>query len=89
MGDSTTPETMRQARRWEEHCTKYVRAGLCYRCAAQAAWGHQIGFTSSHRPCESCTPIVAAFPHAEVNAWRSLTRAPSASQLPARELMHI
>jgi hypothetical protein len=68
------PESLSQARAWDRCRAKYAAAGLCDACAAQAAWGHQIGFgyvstrpwlEADRRikaPCESCAPIVAAFP---------------------------
>ena len=71
---SDRTETMRQARTWDMVKTKYVAAGLCHKCAAQAAWGHQLGFgfrstrnwpdedRGIKPPCETCAPIVATFP---------------------------
>lgn len=67
------PETLRQARRWDSAFTRYTRAGLCPRCASQAAWAGQIGYSRVHPPCEGCAPIVANFPGARhVSGWRSL-----------------
>lgn len=51
------PETMIQARTWEVVKNRYLRAGLCLRCAAQAAWGHQCGFRLIHPPCEVCRAL--------------------------------
>jgi hypothetical protein len=54
---STLPETARQAGTWEATKTHYLRAGLCFKCAAQAAYGHQQGsggFGSLRRPCPGC-----------------------------------
>lgn len=47
------PETFRQAGTWENVKNKYVDAGLCNGCAGQAAYGHQLGFTRIHPPCEA------------------------------------
>ena len=38
------PETIDQAIVWETTKNAYLRDGLCHRCAAQAAWGHQCGW---------------------------------------------
>jgi hypothetical protein len=56
------PETIGQARVWTRKQGRYEIAGLCVVCAAQAAWGHAIGFQKIHDPCLICQPIVAAFP---------------------------
>ena len=34
-------ETMRQAQRWDVIKLRHTDAGLCDRCAAHIAWGHQ------------------------------------------------
>lgn len=49
----STPETMGQARTWDAIVSKYRLTGFCDRCAAQAAWGHQLGFTHV-RPVGEC-----------------------------------
>lgn len=56
------PETLGQARTWDRKCRRYILAGLCPKCAAQAAYGHADGFQKIHDPCAMCQPIVAAFP---------------------------
>lgn len=66
------PETLRQARRFDERAAQYRRALGCDRCAAQAAYGHQEGFAVVHPPCEACWPIVADFPVPAVNGWRKI-----------------
>lgn len=67
-----SPETFRQAQRWDSAVIRYSRAGLCGPCASQAAWAGQIGYSRVRPPCEECAPIVADFPGAEhVNGWRS------------------
>lgn len=69
------PETLGQARRWETIKRRYIGAGLCDKCAAQAAWGHQIGFTRSNAPCADCAAVVGAFPKGTSHAtWKALER---------------
>ena len=68
-------ETLAQAQEWQRSLTRYLRAGLCHICAAQAAFGHSIGFSHSHPPCAVCAPIVAAFPHPATAPWRKLLKA--------------
>lgn len=48
------PETLRQARRWDETAARYRAHGLDPSCAAQLAWGHQVGFSQVHPPCDEC-----------------------------------
>ena len=55
-------ETFDQAQTFETIKNKYLGDGLCFRCAAQAAYGHQHGFTMVHPPCAKCLPVVARFP---------------------------
>lgn len=64
-------ETVRQATTFEGVRKHYIRLGLCSRCAAQAAFGHQLGFSRSKSPCPVCQPIVDQFPTAKPNRWRS------------------
>ena len=67
------PETIRQAHTWETVKRQVLRAGLCEKCAAQYAWGCQIGFTLSHPPCGACTEVVAQHGGRErPNGWRTL-----------------
>ena len=57
------PETLREAQSWETVKNKYLEIGLCVRCASQAAWGHQVGFSNlEHDPCDVCAPLVAELP---------------------------
>lgn len=49
-----TPETLRQAQTWDAVKVRYLRAGFCEVCAAQAAWGHQLGFSHVNNPCHGC-----------------------------------
>jgi hypothetical protein len=78
------PETMTQAKVWDRKKRRYLNAGLCFHCAAQAAWGHEIGFGKIADPCPQCQPIVDLFetPGPSGSKWRkcllhleSLTRA--------------
>lgn len=72
------PETMRQAQRWEAIKLCYADAGLCDRCAAQAAWGHEgntAGWDGLHPPCDRCEPAVRRFPVPTTNPlWRKYKR---------------
>lgn len=53
------PETLRQARRWESLAVTYRAAGLCDRCASQAATARQLGHSQSAGPCSTCWPLWA------------------------------
>ena len=65
------PETIHQARDWDRYKNTYLAGGLCHRCSAQAAWGHQCGFTLIRPPCEECVLLVAALPERAAGAvWR-------------------
>jgi hypothetical protein len=70
-GRAASVETLRQARLFDAYKRRYVRLGLCYACAAQAAWGHQLGFSLSKPPCPACQPVVNTFPVRRPNQWRS------------------
>lgn len=70
---SVRPETPGQA----ELCDRVTRlahnlGGLCWRCSAQLAFGHQNGFASVHPPCASCAPVVQRLPVAKLNGWRTV-----------------
>jgi hypothetical protein len=75
---ATPPETLSQAREWQKTLARYLRAGLCHRCAAQAAWAHQTcagGWSTIHPPCPTCSGIVETFDLATPNpAWRKILR---------------
>ena len=68
------PESMRQAQRWDVVKLRYIDAGLCARCAAQAAWGHQDnagGWDTLQPPCGPCALVVRDFPMSTTNSlWR-------------------
>lgn len=64
-------ETPRQARTFSTVKGHYLTLGLCSPCAAQAAFGHQLGFSRSKPPCNSCRAIIASFPVEEPGPWRS------------------
>jgi hypothetical protein len=72
------PETMRQAQRWDVIKLRYMDAGVCGRCAAQLAWGHQDnagGWTHLRSPCDKCAPIVRDLPVPTTNPlWRKFER---------------
>lgn len=72
MSSLSKPETLGQARRWQQRLTRYTEAGLCHRCAAQAAYGATHGWSVVHPPCSSCEPVVQSFPIAKTNGWRAL-----------------
>ncbi len=65
------PETMRTAIAWQTVKNHYVTLGLCHVCAAQAAYGHQVGFTRINQPCPDCAGVVVGFPDGAANGWRS------------------
>lgn len=67
-------ETLSQARTFDVVNTKYREAGLCATCEAQAAYGHQCGFSYIHTPCGSCEELVQTFPVAKPNGWRAFKR---------------
>lgn len=66
------PETPRQARTHDTYATRYRSIGLCDHCAAQAALGHQHGFTVVEPVGDCCLGIVAQLPKAEHCCWRSM-----------------
>lgn len=65
------PETIRQARTWVTTKGHYLELGLCSTCAAQAAYGHQLGFGRANPPCASCLPVILSLPVNELGEWRS------------------
>lgn len=69
------PESLSQARAHHRLTNRYEQAGLCRTCAAQAAYGHQLGFTKVNAPCDWCLPVVQAFPKPAARKWRKLTTA--------------
>jgi len=81
------PESMRQAQRWDVIKLRYKDAGLCDRCAAQAAWGHQDnagGWNDLHPPCDRCAPSVRGFPVPTTNPlWRKFERPQDHKRIPA------
>ena len=68
------PETVTQAKVWDRKRKRYLIAGLCNVCAAQAAWGHALGFGKDRikEPCNACQPIVDGLPDAgpRGSKWR-------------------
>ena len=67
------PETVAQVHEHERQVKRYRAAGLCTRCAAQAGYGHQLGFPKAHPPCPACAPLVSTFPIPKAGGWRALT----------------
>lgn len=65
-------ESMSQAKIWDRKNKRYIIAGLCFTCAAQAAWGHALGFEKIKDPCTECQPIVNGFetPGPRGSKWR-------------------
>lgn len=81
-----TAETVRQARTFDTTKAHYERLGLCRTCAAQAAWGQQLGFSRVNPPCHDCQSLVDTFPIAKPGRWRSSSpryRAQFSSSVPA------
>ena len=75
---ASRPETPSMAREWEKTKVRYLRSGLCHRCAAQAAWGHQYGaggWNAVRPPCSACSELIAMFAYPTINpVWRSVIR---------------
>lgn len=75
------PETPGQAAGWERVKGHAERYGFCPPCAAQIAWGHQLGFGRTTRPpCEVCGPLVAALPEVRPGGWRTVSGSASRAQ---------
>lgn len=72
------PESPAQAATWLKVKNRYTQLGLCNGCAGQAAWGHQCGFALIHPPCPDCAVLIADWPVAKPNGWR--TRGGNASR---------
>jgi hypothetical protein len=70
------PESPAQARTWEKTKGTYIGLGLDERCAAMAAWGHQVGFDLADPPCPACRRLLEdlSLPRQEPNNWRALRR---------------
>lgn len=68
------PESRAQAREWDNTKLAYRRLGLCHRCAAQAAYGHQLGFVPVEPPCGSCLPVVLRFDLDAGGVWRKASK---------------
>lgn len=72
-GDSLfKPETVRQARTFDTYANRYQSVGLCDYCAAQAAFGHQHGFSVVEPVGDCCIAIVSRLPKSEHCCWRSM-----------------
>lgn len=72
-GDSLfEPESPRQVQTFDTYRHRYGSLGLCQDCAAQAAYGHQHGFSVVEQPRHvECWEVVKGLPDPEVNEWRS------------------
>lgn len=68
------PETLAQARTFDRVVALAVEHGLCHRCAAAIAWGHQNGFATLHPPCSSasCAAALRRLPVSKPNGWRTV-----------------
>jgi hypothetical protein len=75
------PESPSQAKEFDRRKRAYRDAGLCHACAAQAAFGHQMGFLQVHPPCASCVPVVTGFPYPAENSWRRFRRGRSLGEV--------
>ncbi len=77
------PETLAQASFWERTRVRYLDVGLCDRCAAQAAWGHQKGaggWSMIKSPCLRCAEVVSSLPMETPNpVWRKTLRHPAST----------
>jgi hypothetical protein len=69
-----SPESLSQAQHCDRNKVRYLTAGLCHTCSAQAAWGHQLGFSQIKDPCSQCREVVAALPAPATGPWRKLDR---------------
>lgn len=71
-------ETFYQTQTWDRVKSWYLSLGLCHKCAAQIAYGHQNnagGWTSIQPPCERCDALVQEFPEPTRNPlWRKYRR---------------
>jgi hypothetical protein len=75
------PESQSQVKEFDRRRRAYREAGLCHACAAQAAFGHQMGFLQVHPPCSSCVPVVMGFPYPAENSWRRFRRGRSLTEV--------
>jgi hypothetical protein len=78
---SRRTESFRQARTFDEVRATYRADGFCSRCAAQASFGHQLGFAVVACICVSCHGKRANYRFAAEHAQRWSGATPT---LPAR-----
>jgi DMSO/TMAO reductase YedYZ molybdopterin-dependent catalytic subunit len=71
---SKLPESLAQARRFEQFHRAAARALLCTTCASQHAYGRQYGFRAVNPPCESCRLVMQAWPKRKPGGWAALPR---------------
>lgn len=76
---SRHPETLRQARTFEEVRARYVGDGFCAACSVQAAFGHQMGFSQVTAACVECQEKRPTYRFAAEDAhrWAGTTLNPS------------
>lgn len=68
------PETLSQSRNWQKINSRYKELGFCEECAAQAAYGHQNGFSRVWPPCKKCSLLCRKLPVEALNGWRRRER---------------
>lgn len=83
---SEIPETLRQAQVFMIVRNKYLHDGLCYTCASQAAYGHQLGFSRIWPSCTECFLIVQNFPIEAGNGWRHWERGDRRPIVPGQDV---
>lgn len=66
------PETPRQAALFTVVKARYLRAGLCHGCSAQAAFAHRYSWREVKPPCAVCRRVVNRLPIPQCNGWRSI-----------------
>ncbi len=68
-------ETQDQALHLDRNASDYRRAGYCDPCSAQAAWGHQCGFSLVRPPCDACRglPLPDRHDHPRAQRWSQQT----------------
>lgn len=81
---SELPETLEQAETWDKTRNHYSRFGLCDQCAAQAAWGHENGWSDLNQPCSKCAELVTTLPVSQLDGWRSFQRGHTGDTAPSQ-----
>lgn len=93
-GTARRSESGSQARRWDWIKTRYLQDGFCDACAAQAAYGHQLGFSQVAPVCDRCRGKVPTYREAGERAhhWagsvlRSAAERPGQSETPGSPVL--